>query len=974
MKLHKLIHRHRLFNTTEPCISSASTWAYVSPFLGIHFALLILIGSNANAQGRLEAGEAPTVRFSTADELLVRWDSLEDSSDQHFIELDADEWLTSVVHFEKLAKAQSDDSTLFQLQYVHGSLLFYLSSYYRAIPFLKATLEQRQALTEGQLKWTLVNLEESYRRTANLKEAIPLRKERIELGYDNDFFEIYEEAGLYNEAIDEFTQHNAFPKSPLDRLGYHARIGRLHNQNNQLDSAIYHYEKAFAFGFETLDKEDYPGKRPLYDFRKRFWTYEMQGEIGAIYVKQGRYQDAIPFLKKIIAVGKEINESALVVPKRLALAECYLKLNDISLARKHLDTVRQLTSEMDWFLHKVKYQEVLGEYYFGTGAFDSAAIAFKEYTKLKDSIQSIQNENKLIATTAFLDNERQGKLLAEQRLELVAFENERIQKSNQIIILIVVFIGALGLAFFLFLDTRRKQKAKEKALFDKGVIEEQSAKIQELDQVKTRFFSNISHEFRTPLTLIQGPIDSILIGKAKGQKAVEQNLNVASRNVRVLKTLIDEILEFNKMDSGQLNVEVKPVLLLDYFQELSASFHLLAKENGVSWHMNLDFDQSLWLDLPIAKIESVINNLVSNAIKHTPHGNEVSMSVSVRGGTLEIAVADQGVGISEEELDKVFERFYQAAEGKMLPHSSGIGLAYVKEITEMLGGTISVQSEQGTGSTFTFTLPDITISHARVISEEDDVEVDASPKYSHPNNKILVVEDNEELAAYIAQILGSEFEIEKAENGKVALNRLEGFDPDLIISDIMMPVMDGLELLAHIKSHPKWMYKSVVMLTAKSSHETRIEALSFGLDDYLTKPFSPLELEIRVKNILNNQYERSQHLTVGAGQAELSDPVIEGLISEIEDNLSNKHFGVLNLSERVALSDRQLTRIVKKSIGMTPAGLIRNVRLQKAKDYLETKKYRSVTEVSYAVGFEKPSHFTKIYFDRYGKKPSWYFS
>ncbi|MEO9474578.1 MAG: ATP-binding protein [Cyclobacteriaceae bacterium] len=964
--MHKLIHR--LFNTTEPCISSATTWVLV-----IHFAILSLIFSNANAH-RLEAGEQPTGRFSTAAELLVRWDSLDDSGDQHFMELEAGEWLSAVAHFENLAKEQSDDSTLFQLQYVHGSLLFYLSRYYQAIPFLKATLEQKESLTKSQLKWTLVNLEESYRRTANLKEAIPLRKERIELGYDNDFFEIYEEAGLYNEAIVEFTQHNSFPKSPLDRLGYHARIGRLHNQNNQLDSAIYHYEKAFAFGFETLDKEDYLGKRPLYDFRKKFWTYEMQGEIGVIYVKQGRYQDAIPFLKKIIAVGKEINESALVVPKRLALAECYLNLNDISLAKKHLDTVRQLTSEMDWFLHKVKYQEVLGDYYYSTGVFDSAAIAFKEYTRLKDSIQSIQNENKLIATTAFLDNERQGKLLAEQRLELVAFENERIQKSNQIIILIVVFLGALGLAFFLFIDSRRKQKAKEKALFDKGVIEEQSAKIKELDQVKTRFFSNISHEFRTPLTLIQGPIESVLMGKVQNREEVDKNLNVASRNVRVLKTLIDEILEFNKMDAGQLNVEMKPVPLLDYFQELSESFHLLAQENGVSWKLNLDFDQSLWLDLPIDNIESVINNLVSNAIKHTPRGNQVSMSISVRGETFEISVADQGIGISEDELDKVFERFYQAAEGKMLPHSSGIGLAYVKEIAEMLGGTIKVQSEQGQGSTFTFTLPDIIISPARTVSEEDDVVDGGSSEYSHPNNKILVVEDNEELSAYICQVLGSQFEIKQAGNGQEALQVLSEFDADLIISDIMMPVMDGLQLLDKIKTHDTWRYKSIMMLTAKSSQEVRIQALSFGLDDYLTKPFSPLELEIRVKNILNNQYERSQYLTADADQVELSDPVIDGLISEIEDNLSNRHFGVLNLSESAALSDRQLTRIVKKSIGLTPASLIRNVRLQKAKDYLETKKYRSVSEVSFAVGFEKPSHFTKIYFDRYGKKPSSYFT
>ena len=971
--MHKLIHR--LFNITIPCISSASTWAFVSPFLGVHFAILSLVVSSANAQGGLEAGVTPTVRFSTADELLVLWDSLDDSGDQHFIELDADEWLTSVVHFEQVAKEQSDDSTLFQLQYVHGSLLFNLSRYYQAIPFLKATLEKKQALTESQLKWTLVNLEESYRRTANLKEAIPLRKERIELGYDNDFFEIYEEAGLYNEAIDEFTQHNSFPKSPLDRLGYHARIGRLHNQNNQLDSAIYHYEKAFAFGFETLDKEDYLGKRPLYDFRKKFWTYEMQGEIGVIYAKQGRYQDAIPFLKKIIAVGKEINESALVVPKRLVLAECYLNLNDISLAKKHLDTVRQLTREMDWFLHKVKYQEVLGEYYFSTGVFDSAAMAFKEYTKLKDSIQSIQNENKLIATTAFLDNERQGKLLAEQRLELVAFENERIQKSNQIIILIVVFIGALGLAFFLFIDSRRKQKAKEKALFDKGVIEEQSAKIKELDQVKTRFFSNISHEFRTPLTLIQGPVESVLQGRAKGERAIKQNLEVANRNIKNLRNLIDELLEFHKMDFGALEIHYVPVLLADYLKDFAESYAVLLSDKNLKWKVESDIDDKLNLNLPIDKVEKILHNLLSNAIKHSPAGSTVTLTVGYQQGRLTIAVSDQGEGISLGEQEKIFERFYQASEGKLMPHSSGIGLAYVKEIAGVLGGTIGVESKPGQGTTFIFAFPaEVSEQHAPMVKVEEEDGFEQHMTYAHPNNKILLVEDNEELANYIRQVLGEAFIIEWAEHGKDALKKLEVFEADLIISDIMMPVMDGMELLEKIKAHDIWRFKSIVMLTAKSSQETRLDALSFGLDDYLTKPFNPLELEFRVNNLLRNQYERAEWLKKDEPMDEqIDDPLINDLISEIEKNIANKQFGVLDLASCVSLSDRQLTRIVKRTIGLTPANLIKDVKLQKAKNYLETRTYRSVAETCYAVGFEKPSYFSTLYFERYGKKPSSYF-
>lgn len=186
----------------------------------------------------------------------------------------------------------------------------------------------------------------------------------------------------------------------------------------------------------------------------------------------------------------------------------------------------------------------------------------------------------------------------------------------------------------------------------------------------------------------------------------------------------------------------------------------------------------------------------------------------------------------------------------------------------------------------------------------------------------------------------------------------------------MMPVMDGLELLERLKSSVKFRLKSVVMLTAKSSHETRIDALVFGLDDYLTKPFSPIELEIRVQNLLKNQYERLKINTENDNETiHTNDPLIEDLIKEVEDNLDNRNFGVLNLANKAAMSDRQLTRVTKKAVGLTPALLIREVKLRKAKSFLEAKKIRSVREISYAVGFEKSAHFGKLYFERFGKKP-----
>jgi len=521
--------------------------------------------------------------------------------------------------------------------------------------------------------------------------------------------------------------------------------------------------------------------------------------------------------------------------------------------------------------------------------------------------------------------------------------------------------------------TEELQQQKVKAEKDKELIANQAQQLQELDNVKTRFFSNISHEFRTPLTLIQGPIESVLQGKSKGED-ISKNLMVASRNVSTLRNLIDEILDINHLELGKVKLEYIPVDINDYMKELVVGYELMCKEHGITWHHQLGFEKGLKLNLPISKVQKILHNLISNAIKYTGSGKSISLVAKYAGKRLMLSVKDEGSGIPESEIDKIFERFYQTSHGKLMAHSSGIGLAYVKEIAGALGGDVSVQSTIGEGSTFNFSMPaqefDQPTDVKRKKKETALIEIDLEP-YAHPNNKILLAEDNAEMADYICHVLGDQFEINQVQNGQEALDALRHFDADMIITDIMMPVMGGLELMENLKSHHDWKYKSVVMLTAKANQELKLEALNFGIDDYITKPFSPLELEIRVRNILSNQYERN-HYIADTQENDTTDPLIEKLIDVIEANIDNSQFGVLNLSESVALSDRQLTRITKKSLGMTPAILIRDVKLQKARNYLEQRKFRSVSEVSYAVGFEKASHFTRLYFERFGKKPSEY--
>lgn len=925
------------------------------------FLLVLLSVSSSSAQEV----------FSDWQDFYQVWDSLEHADDTYFDYLDVEEWKAEFDQLQVQYPGMIDSTEQFLRDYLEAYFIFFLSDYTRSIPLYIELLSDRSRLTNNQLKWCLVNLEESYRRTGNLKEAIPITKQRVELGFDDDFFHIYEEAGLFREAIVEYMEHNDLPTAPIRAQGYYSRIARLLKQDGQLDSAIYYYKLAYQEGLQIIDKEDYPGKSVYHHRLRKYYTHQMRGEIGLIYIEQGKYGEAIPYLEKDIATCKEVNELALQVPKRLGLAESFLALGERDIAKLHLDTAWRINKETDWVVHDIKYMQIAGKYYFEIGKFDSAAILFQKSNLLSDSISAIQRENKLIATTAFLDNERQGKVITKQRFELEQAQLAQAQQREQLVLLLAGSAIVLLLTIFFYLDAKRKKKAKDIALRDKETILRQAEELKEMDKVKTRFFANISHEFRTPLTLIEGPIKSILQGKVTEEKDKVENLQVAERNAQTLRNLIDEVLDFNKMETGEILINRKPVLLLDWLSELIENYQFLCKQRGIELKAQTQLQSNTSVLLDPLKVEHILNNLISNASKYAR--NVIGLELRHMGSQFSMVVTDDGPGIPDEEITKVFDRFYQTKHGQQLPHSSGIGLAYVKEIVSLMGGTVEVRSKVGQGTIFTLSIP---AEESNDWRQEESVEIlpeYAPGPYPHPNNDLLIVEDNAEMRNYIQQVVGQEFNVKICANGAEALEILADFEPDLIISDVMMPVMDGIELLKQVKEREFSKPISFVMLTARQSHELKLEALSLGLDDYLTKPFSPLELEIRVKNLLKNQFERIKWLSEEPEIEEvIEDPFVEDLKSTVIEHLADKQFGVVTLAEMFHMSDRQLTRVTRKTTGMSPAAFIREVRLVQSLEILTSGGRETVTEVAEMVGLGRASHFTKIFFERYGRKPSQY--
>jgi signal transduction histidine kinase/DNA-binding response OmpR family regulator len=538
-------------------------------------------------------------------------------------------------------------------------------------------------------------------------------------------------------------------------------------------------------------------------------------------------------------------------------------------------------------------------------------------------------------------------------------------------------------------------------------IRQQAEELREMDNMKSRFFANVSHELRTPLTLMVGPIGSAL----KSNQLDNHNftlLKLALQNGQKLMQLINEILDLSKMESGKMETHEAPSNLLPLLRRLLAQFESYALEKGVELTFEYQAASKLNIQLDVEKFEIIFNNLVSNALKFTPNDGKIKVLVRDQGNMLRLQVADTGPGIHPDDLPYVFNRFFQSKQPNAPTQGgTGIGLALCWEYAQLFGGHIGVESVLGEGSVFTFEFPKKEVlgfarpEPASVFEPEILTQPLAAlpiPKSVQAQNCILLVEDNIDLRQYIQLVLGESYEVLAAENGQEALQILEGRlektgsrrrPVHLIVSDIMMPVMDGFQLLDNIKHNPQYCHIPVIMLTARADMRDRLRALRIGVDDYLLKPFDEEELLARIESLLKNQKERfSAHMGGQAEERDIEPEVIEPRttltledqqwLAELE-RIVLSHINQYTLSadfiaDKLALSRRQFFRRIKVLTGNTPNEYINEVRYSRARQLLEDRVFRTVKEVSYAVGMRDPLYFSQQFRERFGKQPSSYFS
>lgn len=528
-----------------------------------------------------------------------------------------------------------------------------------------------------------------------------------------------------------------------------------------------------------------------------------------------------------------------------------------------------------------------------------------------------------------------------------------------------------------------------------GKLETQALELKKLDSAKSQFFANISHELRTPLTLIMGPIDQLM---SEGQLNELQlsRLKRMAGNGRNLARLVEEILELSRLEAGKLEIYEVPVKLNPFLGRLFSAYESMAQRKEIHYSCKLNFYDQTSVLLDSGKVEKVVNNLLSNALKFTQTGGTVTLTVSIREESILFVVDDNGQGIAQKDLPHIFDRFYQGEVKDMakLQGGTGIGLALAKELVEAMEGSMEVQSKLGEGTSFQVCIPKkdspvITTTEDLLldIEEENEVKTELAQQLPEGSYRILSVEDHPDMSDYISQLLITDYEVISAGHGKEALEILKKERIDLIISDVMMPEMDGFSLLRILKANDLYSGIPIIMLTARAEDNDKLDALTIGVDDYLTKPFLADELRARVKNLLRNSKNRGpgileadQLLNFSLSDTD-TDAAIETTVDlkwlkKVEKTaltiLSDNDFSMDHLAKTLGLSTRQLQRKIKQVSGLTPNQYIQELRLELSRSYLDNLAYRTVLEVSDAVGFKSAKYFSKLFKQRYGKSPSDY--
>lgn len=740
-------------------------------------------------------------------------------------------------------------------------------------------------------------------------------------------------------------------------------IGVTYSRLNELDTALAYYYKALVLAEQINDQR---------------LMLTCLDNIGGKYSLKREFEKSNYFLGKAYRLSEQSGRNSRTIYIIGNLAENYLYMGQYDSAQifgeKQLELAREaaLISEQ-----KVAYF-TLAQIYDSLGNYKKSKESLLGYIAVNDTIFSQQKSEQIELLRITYETEKK-----EKEIELLAGEKQNAEFRRNLYGIIAMLVFVIGAVVY---NQQRLRSLKNRQLLEKE---------KEIDRMKSRFFANISHEFRTPLTLILGPIDD-LISKID-QVEIKRQLRIMQRNAGRLLDLVNQLLELSKIESGKLKLNLSKSDIIPVIKGVAMSFHSLAEQKNIDFELIIS-DTRLELSYDRAKVETILTNLISNAFKFTPEYGHISVDARIVKNEsqhhrefLRITVTDSGQGIPEEEIHQVFDRFYQADNNQLMQHEgSGIGLALTKELVELHGGTIVAENMDGKGARIIVELPmdrgsgaeqqNVTREPSYIQGYQiiDDIPVEKNLLLQLKPDRpvVLVIEDHQDVSLYIEDILESTFRVIKASDGEEGISKALEMIPDMIISDVMMPKKNGFEVCSILKNDEKTSHIPLILLTAKSELEDKLTGLRASADDYLTKPFVPRELIMRIENLIESRKKlREKYKMEGVLKPKevaansVDELFLNRLVETVEVHMSDEKFGVEQLSEEMNMSRSQLHRKLNALIGQGPNDFIRSFRLQRAHDLI-TKKVATTSEIAYQVGFNSPSYFTKCFHDQFGYTPS----
>lgn len=699
---------------------------------------------------------------------------------------------------------------------------------------------------------------------------------------------------------------------------------------------------------------------------------EVQHDIGKLYDTQEKHEKALTYYIKSLNIQKRIGDSVRLALSYNSIGESYYRLKNNKKAKAYLLKALDVAKRTEIDPVSMFAYENLSSIYADEKNFSKAYKNRIQYAKLKDSFYNKEKRELALDIEAKYQNEQKVKentLLATkndlQRLQINKSKNER----NTIITFAIILLVLAGLLFYLF---RVKQKA--------------NIELKELNRLKSNFFANISHEFRTPLTLIKGPIEQL--EQNFDEKLSMNTVKMIRRNTNRVLNLVNQLLDLSKIDEGNLQLKLTEGDVYKCLRSVIVSFNSLAAQHYIDYRLQIP-NTVLWASFDRDKLEKIMYNLLSNAFKFSDEDSIISCDITYNGQILQVQVNDTGKGISTKKLPFIFDRFYQA-DGSFTKEveGSGIGLSLTKELVEFLNGTITASSELNKGSFFTFQIPvQEILTRKKLLKKRTQIKKNSYKPQSFTFTSIdkrnvpsiLLVEDNNDMRNFIKEELIEFYKVNESTNGEEGLYEAIINPPDLIITDLMMPKMDGITLCEKLKTNVNTSHIPVIMLTAKAGIDNKIEGLETGADEYFTKPFNVNELMVRIKNLIEQRQKLRELFTNNEIQIDpkkvtvtsIDQKFLEQVLILLEDQFSDPSFGVAQMQENLSMSKAQLHRKLKALTNEAPGELLRNFRLKRAAQLI-TQKADTVTQIAYMVGFNDLSYFSKRFKELYGATPSAY--